>query len=58
MLVAGSAQRGARPPLGTPFAHSKVYLLDQDQEIVPVGIPGEIHIGGSGSRAATLHPRS
>jgi amino acid adenylation domain-containing protein len=43
-----SAVRGTRPPLGKPFANSRVYLLDHDLEIVSAGIPGEVYIGGAG----------
>ena len=35
-------------PLGYPLDNSQVYLLDSEQNLVPVGVPGEIYIGGSG----------
>ncbi len=33
-------------PLGQPLAHAKVYLLDDEMLPVPIGIAGEIYIGG------------
>ena len=33
-------------PIGRPFAHLQAYILDRHCQPVPIGIPGELHIGG------------
>jgi natural product biosynthesis luciferase-like monooxygenase protein len=42
-------------PLGRPLANQEVYILDQRQQPLPPGVPGELVIGGKGVVRGYLH---
>jgi amino acid adenylation domain-containing protein len=47
--VTGALPEGvSSTPIGTPIANMQIHLLDSYGQPVPVGVPGEIHIGGVG----------
>ncbi|HEY5315364.1 MAG TPA: amino acid adenylation domain-containing protein, partial [Pirellulales bacterium] len=44
----GPEDMGNSVPLGRPIANTELYVLDRDRNLVPIGVPGELYIGGLG----------
>jgi amino acid adenylation domain-containing protein len=48
-------QAGGRATIGRPLSNKQVYILDEQMEPVPVGVVGQLYIGGEGLARGYLH---
>lgn len=46
--TAGRLEKGRKIHIGKPIANTRLYVCDQSMGLVPIGMPGELYIGGAG----------
>ncbi|KAF9953659.1 hypothetical protein BGZ72_005237, partial [Mortierella alpina] len=54
-MATSTVSQMERPPIGRPSKNSRMYVLDEHRNPVPIGVVGEMYIGGPGIATGYLN---